>query len=216
MNPLQKKWDAIYKNTPPDLRPEAAYVLQTYEYLLPSYGIAIDLACGLGGNALFLAKRGFKTRAWDLSPVAVARLNRIAQRDKLDLVCEVRDLENAELPHQSFDVLVMTRFLDRNLTKALVDALRPGGLLYFQTFIRDKDPSLGPENPEYLLAQNELARMFSGLVLRAYGESGRVGDLSRGLRGEAFLVGQKPISNDFLQDSDEVRSHVTNQKSETR
>ncbi|MGH8498391.1 MAG: class I SAM-dependent methyltransferase, partial [Methylococcales bacterium] len=116
----------------------------------------------------------------------------IAERDRLDLVCEVRDLESARLPHQGFDVLVMTRFLDRNLNKELVDALRPGGLLYCQTFIRDKDPATGPGNPEYLLEENELAAMFSGLVLRAYCEAGRIGELSRGFRNEAFLVGQKP------------------------
>jgi SAM-dependent methyltransferase len=206
MNPLQNKWDEIYTSKPPDFRPDPAYVLQAYEYFLPPQGTAIDLACGLGGNALFLAKRGFQTRAWDLSPVAVARLNRIARQDKLDLISEVRDLDNAELPHQCFDVLVVTRFLDRKLTRALVDALRPGGLLYFQTFTRDKDPSLGPSDPEYLLAENELARMFSDLVLRAYGEAGRLGNLAGGLRGEAFLVGQEPISSDFQPDSDPVRS----------
>lgn len=210
MHPLRHKWDEIYKNTPPDFCPGPAHVLQTYEYLLPSRGYAVDLACGLGANALFLAKRGFTTRAWDLSPVAVARLNRIARQDNLDLVTEVRDLENTEIPYQCFDVMVMTRFLDRNLTNALMNALRPGGLLYFQTFVRDKDPSRGPGDPEYLLAENELAKMFSGLVLRAYCEAGRIGDVSRGFRGEAFLVGQKPISSDFQQDSDEVRFHVTN------
>ncbi|MCI0733770.1 MAG: methyltransferase domain-containing protein [Methylococcaceae bacterium] len=192
MNPRQNKWDEIYRKASLHWRPAPAYVLQAYDYLLPSRGTAIDLASGFGANALFLAKRGFKTQAWDLSPVAVARLNQIARQDKLDLVCEARDLESAELPQEGFDVLVMTRFLDRNLTEALAGALRPGGLLYFQTFTRDKDPSVGPGNPDYLLAENELARMFTGLVLRAYCEAGRAGDLARGLRNEACLVAQKP------------------------
>ncbi|MCI0653728.1 MAG: methyltransferase domain-containing protein [Methylococcaceae bacterium] len=192
MNPLQKKFDEIYRKAPPDFRPEPAYVLKAYDYLLPAQGNALELACGMGANALFLAKRGLKTLAWDLSSVAVSRLQRIAGQDGLDLVCEVRNLESARLPRQGFDVLVVTRFLDRNLNTEIIDALRPGGLLYFQTFIRDKDPSVGPANPEYLLAENELAGMFSGLVLRAYCEAGRIGELSLGFRNEAFLVGQKP------------------------
>lgn len=195
MNPQQKKWDAIYQKTPEGFAPEPAHVLRTYDYLLPAQGLAVELACGLGGNALFLAKRGFKTRAFDLSPVAIHRLNRTAEENRLDIDCEVCDLENTELPHAGFDVVVMTHYLDRKLNKALVNALRPGGLLYFQTFVRDKDPAAGPGNPEYLLAENELANMFSGLVIRAYSEAGRIGDLSTGLRNEACLVAQKPAAS---------------------
>lgn len=212
---LQEKWDRVYRKVPPDLRPEPAHVLKAYDYLLPAQGLAIDLACGLGGNAVFLAKRGLKTVAWDLSPVAVSRLNRIARQDKLDLSCAVRDLENDRLPHDRFDVMVMIRYLDRKFNKELQVALCPGGLLYFQTFVRDKDPAIGPENPDYLLGENELATLFSGLVLRAYCETGRIGDVSRGFRNEAFLVGQKPFSTDYQSNSNRVEFNVSDQKSKS-
>lgn len=191
MNLLQRKWDEIYQRADQNTRPQPAFVLKSYDYLLPREGLAVDLACGLGGNALYLAKQGLKTFAWDLSPVAVAHLNQIAEQEQLDLVSEVYDLETMEWPQQRFDVAVVTRFLDRELCKSIVHALRPEGLLYFQTFIRDKDTSIGPSSPEYLLAENELVGLFSGLVIRAYCETGQVGDVSKGFRNEAYLVGQK-------------------------
>lgn len=194
MNAEQEKWDRIYQNTAQELRPEASYVLSAYDYLLPAQGQAIELACGIGGNALFLAKRGLKTRAWDWSAVAVRRLNQIAREEGLNLRAEMHDLDDVDLP-QDFDVIVVTRFLERGLCASLAKALLPGGLLYFQTFVRDKDPAIGPRNPDYLLGQNELLKLFPGLVLRAYCEAGRIGDLSRGLRNEAYLVAQKPESS---------------------
>jgi tellurite methyltransferase len=194
MNPEQTKWDEIYRNADPGVLPDPAHVLRAYDHLLPSRGLAIDLACGLGANAAYLAKSGLETQAWDLSPVAVAYVNQTARREQLNLVAEVRDLECTPLPVRNFDVIVIIRFLHRRLSEAVVDALRPGGLLYFQSFVRDKDPRVGPRNPEYLLAENELLKMFSALVIRAYAEAGRTGDCSRGLRNEAFLVAQKPDS----------------------
>nr|MCS5564747.1 class I SAM-dependent methyltransferase [Methylococcales bacterium] len=157
MHPLQEKWDGIYRKAFGNVRPEPALVLRQYDYLLPGQGRALDLACGMGGNALFLAERGLSTTAWDLSAVAIERLSQVVATDQLDLVCEVRDLEKKPPPQSSFDVVVVSRFLDRNLNRSLAAVLRPGGLLYFQTFVADKDPASGPENPAYLLRENELA-----------------------------------------------------------
>lgn len=194
MHPLQGKWDGIYRKASGNVRPEPALVLRKYDYLLPEQGRALDLACGMGGNALFLAERGLSTTAWDLSAVAIKRLNQVAANDQLDLVCEVRDLEKEPLPQSSFDVVVVSRFLDRNLNRSLAAALRPEGLLYFQTFVADKDSAIGPVNPAYLLRENELALTFADLILRAYCEAGQTGDQARGFRNEALLVGQKPLN----------------------
>jgi SAM-dependent methyltransferase len=204
MYPLQEKWDGIYRKVSGNVRPEPALVLRQYDYLLPSQGRALDLACGMGGNALFLAERGLSTTAWDLSAVAIERLSQVVATDQLDLVCEARDLEKEPPAQSSFDVVVVSRFLDRNLNRSLAAALRPGGLLYFQTFVADKDPAIGPENPAYLLRENELATTFADLILRAYCEVGQTGDRARGFRNEALLVGQKPL-NTVEQDDVEKR-----------
>jgi hypothetical protein len=89
-------------------------------------------------------------------------------------------------------VLVVTHFLDRGIVPALAAALRPGGLLLYQTFSREAVSTRGPSTPEWRLARNELLSLFAGLVVRAYREEGTLGDTGRGLRDLAYLVAQRP------------------------
>ncbi|MFU8833506.1 MAG: SAM-dependent methyltransferase, partial [Wenzhouxiangella sp.] len=66
-----------------------------------------------------------------------------------------------------------------------------GGLLFYETFTREKVDDAGPSNPDFLLAPNELLHLFSPLRLLAYREEGVVGDAGRGLRNVAYLVGRR-------------------------
>jgi len=185
----QAKWDARYREG--DTVPSPARVLQEFQHLLPASGTALDLACGLGGNALLLAGRGLSTHAWDISPVAIARLAKTAAEGALPVVTEVRNVLSEPPEAGRFEVIVVARFLERGLAPHLVNALTPGGLLYYQTFTRAKVGNVGPGNPQYRLAPNELLSLFDALRLRVYREEDRVGDLSLGFRNEAMLVGQK-------------------------
>ena len=184
---LAAKWDARYRGS---ATAAATEVLVENRHLLPAVGEALDLACGLGGNALLLARHGLRTTAWDLSPVAIERL--AAEAEGLPLRAEVRDVLAAPPAAGSFDVIVVSRFLERDLCPLLMAALRPGGLLFYQTFTRDKAVPGGPSTPDFLLAENELLRLFEGLRLRVYREEGCLGDVTRGLRNEALLVAQRP------------------------
>jgi SAM-dependent methyltransferase len=152
----------------------------------------LDLACGLGGNALMLAEQGLEVTAWDLSPVAIQRLSEIAGRRGLcNLLAEVRDLEQSPLPVQSFDVIVVSYYLDRDLVPHIIAALKPGGLLFYQTFTRIALGEQGPSNPEYRLGDNELLQLFGVLKPRVYREENLLGDLAQGTRDVAMLVAQK-------------------------
>lgn len=187
---MPSKWDARY--TAAEAVPgEPARVLRDYEHLLPGQGVALDLACGLGANALFLAGHGLHTHAWDLSNVAIRKLRTLAETRALPLHAQVRDVIHEPPPPFAFDVIVVAHFLERPLAPRLVDALRPGGLLYFQTFTRTYVHPAGPTQDVYRLADNELPALFSPLRLLAYREEGTVGDTSRGFRDEAMLVGMK-------------------------
>lgn len=187
---LQKKWDQRYRQ-PPNHEPSSAQVLRENLHLLPKIGDALDLACGLGGNALMLAKAGLQVQAWDLSPVAVASLQSRLMGESGSLSATVRDVSANPPQPASFDVIVVSYFLDRTLTQPLCAALRPGGLLFYQTFVRDKVSPLGPSNPDFLLAEGELLSMFAELRPRIYREEGRLGNTTQGLRNEALFVGQK-------------------------
>lgn len=187
---IQARWDQIY-SSPAEAEPAPAEVLSENAHLLPSAGQALDLACGLGGNALFLARRGFAVTAWDISPVAIEGLSSKAFSQGLKLVAQVRDVESEAFPRQAFDVVVVSRFLSRPLARLIQDGLKPGGLLFYQTFTQDKPGPGGPSNPAYLLAENELLSLFGGMRVVVYREEGRVGDLSLGRRDEACFVGQR-------------------------
>ncbi len=166
-------------------------VLEENAHLLPKSGRALDLACGLGGNALLLAKRGLNTSAWDISGVVIAKLQVYAEELDLRLTAQVRDVESWPPAGNSFDVIVVSRFLERSLVPCLIQALRPNGLIFYQTFTQDAVHNTGPLSPLYRLKPNELLVMFKPLRILVYHEEGTVGDIRQGFRDEAMLIGLK-------------------------
>jgi SAM-dependent methyltransferase len=192
-------WDQRYRQATGAAA--AAVVLTAHQHLLPVTGMALDLACGLGANALLLAGRGLTTWAWDSSVVAIERLCQTARTLGLPVQAEVRDVVTHPPEAERFDVIVVSHFLERALAPALVAALRPGGLLFYQTFTRQRVAAGGPRNPAFLLAENELLRLFAPLVVRVYREEGLTGDTGRGWRNEALLVAQKIIPGRGLKHS---------------
>jgi SAM-dependent methyltransferase len=152
----------------------------------------LDLACGLGGNALLLAQAQLHTTAWDISSVAISRLQAMAIDKALaNLQAEVRDVELDPPPVARFDVIVVSYFLARQLAPSLIAALKPGGMLFYQTFTRIAVSAEGPGNPHFRLGDNELLRLFRPLAIRFYREENRLGDLSQGRRDVAMLVAEK-------------------------
>lgn len=187
---IRDKWNERYRSAE-SVPGQPARVLAEFEHLLPRRGTALDLACGLGANALLLARRGLDTFAWDLSDEAIGKLQATAEAEGLPLHAAVRDVAGSPPGPQSLDVIVVAHFLERPLAPALLAALRPGGLLYFQTFTRSYVNPAGPAQAVFRLADNELLSLFPSLRILAYREEGTVGDTSRGFRDEAMLVGMK-------------------------
>jgi tellurite methyltransferase len=183
-------WDQRYSATLTGQGP--ARVLSAHLHLLPASGRALELACGLGANALLLARQGLATWAWDISPVAIARLDQAAREAGLVIHTEVRDVAMQPPEPACFSVIVVSRFLERSLAPTLSAALRPGGLLFYQTFTKVRtDAAQGPRHPDFLLDDNELLHLFAPLKVRVYREEGRVGDTRQGFRNEAMLIAQK-------------------------
>jgi tellurite methyltransferase len=186
---LQKKWDGIYTQREGEVT--AASVLLDNQHLLPSKGRALDLACGLGGNAKLLAKAGLEVDAWDISPVAIKQLQQELQSKKLTINAQVHDVIAKPPEKDSLDVIVVSFFLDRDFCEKLILALKPGGLLFYQTYCQEKVDQTGPKNPDYLLADNELLQLFPSLKVRVYREEALLGDHQQGFRNMAFLVAEK-------------------------
>jgi len=185
----QARWEQRYRDPTGSTAAAPAAVLSANRHLLPARGRALDLACGLGGSALLLAEHGLDSHAWDYAAGAVARVAAAAEARGLAVSAVQRDVLAEPPAAGSFDVIVVSRFLERSLCPAIAAALRPGGLLFYQTFTRERPAdSGGPQSGDFLLAANELLRLFAGLRLIHYREDAGYGDPSRGERSEAWLV----------------------------
>lgn len=194
------KWNNKYQPgintiTAADLVP--AEILQTFQHLLPAQGLALDLACGLGGNALFLAQHKLQTEAWDISSVAIKKLNEIATSLALPINAAVRDIIDKPPPKNSFDVIVVSHFLDRQIIPAISTALRHKGLLFYQTFTKKRQPdSPGPSNEKYRLGKNELLNLFKEqLDIVIYSEEGLVINSQHTMHNQALLIGRRNSDN---------------------
>jgi SAM-dependent methyltransferase len=118
-------------------------------------------------------------------------LQAYADERELPLRAEHRDIERHPPGGDAFDVIVVSRYLERRLVPSLITSLRQGGVLFYQTFIRDAVHRSGPGKPIYRLETNELLELFSCLRLVVYREEGTIGDVDRGFRDEAMLVAMK-------------------------
>ncbi len=185
----QQKWDKIYSEK--DKQVSAVRVVAENLHLLPEKGKGLELACGLAANSFLLAENGIDMEAWDISPVAAEKINQHAAQCNANvkaIACDVIENPPAE---EAYDVIVISRFLDRSITPAILQALKPGGLLFYQTFTQTRVVQNGPKKDEWRLADGELLILFSELRPLVYREEGLVGSLSQGFRNEALLVAQK-------------------------
>jgi tellurite methyltransferase len=190
MDAMISKWNPIYSQSGQEHYPPIE-VLAENDFLLPATGTALDLACGLGANAIFLAERGLVVTAWDISVVAVEKLTAYAVQQGLNINACQEKITAESFTKCSFDVIVVSRFLDRTLSDAIIGALKPGGLLFYQTFTREKTSPRRPNNPDYLLGCSELLILFSPLRVVFYRENALIGAQLLGLRNEAQFIGQK-------------------------
>ena len=161
-------------------------------------GKALDVAAGSGRNALFLAEHGFAVHAIDRNPEALLMLQSAArERRLLHVTTEVVDLETERasddiLPSEVYDVVVVFFYLYRPLFPALLRALKPGGMLLYETFlIENYLRHQRPKHREFCLEANELLTLTQGLHLLHYDEGARRGREGQAERFTARLLAQK-------------------------
>ena len=139
--------------------------------LLPRGGRVLDVACGKGRHALWMAERGFSVHAIDRNPEAIDAVVENARRSHLDIRAEVIDLETdppPDLGAAEYDVVLGFNYLHRPLMPVLRAAVRPGGLIVYETFTVRQAERGRPRNPAFLLKDRELAGLMSPLtVLRS-------------------------------------------------
>jgi SAM-dependent methyltransferase len=143
--------------------------LTGHRHLFPAAGDSLDLACGSGRHAIWLAEQGFRTLAVDRDATAIKSLSDEASRRGLSIQTEVVDLENGQpyLEPGSFDLIVVVHYLHRPLFPSIVSALRSGGVLVYETFTRAQAARGKPTNPAFLLEPGELLDLVQPLEILA-------------------------------------------------
>jgi len=152
-------------------------------------GHALDVASGEGRHSVYLAAKGWAVTAVDRAApghdkaaalaaergVPVAHSARLEERAAPGSVLLVQaELESAAggLPARLFDVVVCFKYLQRSLFDAMARALRPSGVLVYQTYTVDQlDYPEGPRDPQFLLQPDELRTAVPDLEKLYYSES---------------------------------------------
>ena len=134
--------------------------LTMHRHLLPP-GAALDVACGRGRHALWLADLGWRVTAIDRDLDALRELDADARRRGLPVQVESIDLEaeGAAFQTQAFDLIVVVHYLHRPLFPQIRAALRPGGVLVYETFTTAQAARGKPTNPDFLLRPGELREL---------------------------------------------------------
>ena len=167
----QVRWDRQYEQSRA-LKKPAAFLQEIFEsehWHIPP-GRALDVACGSGSNALFLAGQGFEVTAIDISPVGLAHGAQLAKERSLSVIWQQADLDSIQLPVAACDLIVNINYLQRSLMSQIKSALKCGGFIVFETYLIDQQTIGHPKNPNYLLAHNELLGHFRDFRVLCYRE----------------------------------------------
>ncbi|MBX3023392.1 class I SAM-dependent methyltransferase [bacterium] len=190
----REKWEARYVHAAAAGEHPPSELLTQHRDLLPP-GRALDVASGDGRHALWLARQGYAVDAFDLSHAGLLRLLARGRHEHLAIHAIQANLEDFPLPTTRYAVVVNTYYLQRSLFPALRRAVRPGGAIVFETFLREQARIGHPRNPAFLLEPGELRAAFAGFEMLVDEEG-----CFAGARGPAYLarlIARRPSQGDL-------------------
>ena len=147
-----------------DIATPSAWVRRWAGSIRPG-GRVLDVACGRGRHLRYLRSLGFAAVGVDRDEQALAALGAL---EGVEL--RVADIEAGPWPFApgGFDGVVVTNYLHRPVFPHLVGALRPGGVLIYETFALGNERYGRPANPDFLLEPGELLRSVEPLSVIAF------------------------------------------------
>jgi SAM-dependent methyltransferase len=156
-------WDARYSRGEHIISEPLPLLVRVAEGL-PAQGRALDLACGPGRHALFLAERGWQVVAVDASRVAIELLEKNARERGLRVDARVANLERGEfeIEREAYDLVGVFYYLQRDLFPQIRAGVREGALALAAIHMIDDSPEIHPMNDDYLLRPGELRAEFRG------------------------------------------------------
>ncbi len=162
-------------------------VLSEAAKLVP--GKALDLACGAGRNALWLAEHGWEVTAVDGAHAAIEILRTRAMERSLKITAVVSDLQKGEfeIEPSGWDLVAMCYYLQRNLFEPAKRGVTPGGILISIVHVNEPGEDDGP----YRLRPGQLEQYFTGWEI-LHRHEGKAND-SAHRRAVAEIVARRPL-----------------------
>lgn len=166
-------WDERFRTGAYPSEPAPSPVLEAYAGEGANHR-ALDIACGTGRNAVFLAQQGYDVDALDQSAEGLRITRQRAETqgvgERINLI--QIDADQFAYPTARYDLVTISFFQTLDRLSDITAALRPGGLLFYQHHLRSDPPAqAGPSNEQYRFRSNELLRACLDLTVLYYEES---------------------------------------------
>jgi tellurite methyltransferase len=166
-------WDKIYSNQnyvygkAPD-----KFLAENFDYIMPGSKV-LDIGAGEGRNSSFLAKKGHKVTAIDISSVAMKKARLLAKENGVRINTVTANIFKYDFPSESFDVIVNFYFVNKEVHQKMKRWLKPGGLIIFEAFtLKEKinNPKMKEDKEDSFLKPGELLKLFPGYTVLKYEE----------------------------------------------
>lgn len=183
-------WDERYRSGEHNTPDPAPLLIKAIKDLPP--GRALDIACGVGRHAIYLAKHGWQVVAVDSSSVGIDILRQRARGAMVRVETRVANLEKREfeMAPNYYDLICNFYYLQRDLFPTIRAGVRPGGLVVAAIHLNDGNSEAKPQNPAFLLERDELRRLFTDWEITYYREA--ASDEGGHHHDTAYLIARKP------------------------
>ncbi|WP_395310945.1 class I SAM-dependent methyltransferase [Mycobacterium sp. AMU20-3851] len=170
------RWDAAYAARAVASAPAVPAVFGGYEDVFPRHGSALEIACGDGSAAVWLAQRGLDVHGVDVSAVAIGQARALAEQHGVTVRFDAVDLDGGLPPGGPADLVLCHKFRDPGLYATLPARLKPGGLLAICVL-----SEVGAAPGRFRAVPGELPAAFAELGALAAGEG----------EGQAWLLARR-------------------------
>lgn len=156
------KWNKRYRDGAYAQGVRPSELLETWIGRIPP-GRALDVACGAGRNALYLATRGFSVDAVDISREGLKRARDSARNPGLQVNWVEHDLDDPLPLDNLYRLILVIRYVNLPLLRRLTASLAPGGYLICEQHLVTDAEVIGPVSPSFRVKSGELQAAAAGL-----------------------------------------------------
>jgi len=200
-------WNERYRSGERTTKEPSPLLIKAITDLKP--GRALDLACGVGRHAIYLAQHGWQVTAVDSSRVGIEILQQRAGSARAgsaripaggsqasclhQIDAHIADLEKDEFQIEpaAYDLICDFYYLQRDLFPSIRPGVKPGGAFVAAIHLNDGNAEAKPHHPAFLLEPGELKTLFSDWEITYYHEG--PSDEGGHHHDTAYLIARKPL-----------------------